>query len=105
MSSVTNLMILFSCSEDAEEIIHDINQFKFNGNNLNIVSIDNKKLPEKWYGGSKMMEAEILIGAYNGLPLHDLMSFLRKINWQNPEDVQIMYKTQEEFKFTLIDLF
>ncbi|MCZ8285924.1 MAG: hypothetical protein O9353_10770 [Bacteroidia bacterium] len=88
-----------------DEIINEINDFKFNGYNLNIVSIDDKKLPKKWYGGSKMMEAEILIGAYNGLPLNDLILFLKTINWQNPEDVQILYKSQEDFKFTLMDLF
>lgn len=98
-------MIIFSCSEHVEEIINEINNFKFNGNNLNIVSIDDEKLPKKWYGGSKMMEAEILIGAYNGLHLNDLILFLKKINWQNPDDVQVMYKKQEDFKFILIDLF
>ena len=104
MSHVTNLMIIFSCSEDVEDIIREINRFRFNGHDFNIVSIDDQALPGKWYGGSKRMEAEVLVGAYNHLPLSDLLSFLKKIHWQNPEDVQVLYKTEQEFKFTLIDL-
>ena len=105
MSSVTNLIIHFSSSEDSIEIINEINKYKVRGNTLDIVSMDDKKLPVKWYGGTKMMEAQLLIGAYNYLDIEGLILFLKRIKWQHPEDVQIIYKTQDNFKFILKDLF
>ncbi|MCD6018560.1 MAG: hypothetical protein K0S53_1681 [Bacteroidetes bacterium] len=105
MSSVTNLIIHFSCSENRNDILNEINQYKIRENNLDIVSVDDFRLPKKWYGGTKMLEAELLLGAYNYLDIDDLILFLKEINWQHPEDVQIMYRAQDDFKFILKDLF
>ncbi len=105
MSSITNLIIHFSCSEHRDEMINEINQYKIRGHDFDIVSADDPSLPKKWYGGSKMLEAVLLIGAYNYLDIDDLILFLKTIKWQHPEDVQVMYCTQDNFKFTLVDLF
>lgn len=106
MSRVTNIIITTSISEDVDYLIQKFKEFKLNENPFNLVSVDDEALPRGWYGGSKMVEANIFLGAFNYLDLQALISFMKEqINWVNPECVQLISKEQDDFKFTLIDLF
>jgi hypothetical protein len=106
MSIVTNIIIATSISEDPEQLAHKFKEFQVNGNPFALVSIDNEALPKAWYGGSKMIEANVFIGAYNHLDLNALISFMReRVSWENPECVQLICKEENAYKFTLIDVF
>lgn len=105
MSQVTNIIILFSCSEDESRIVNELSQFEYKKDSFfYIKSINDKTLPKHWYGGSKGFEASVLIGAFNYLNIFDLIKYMKNIKWEYIEDVQLLYKEQEDYIFNLISL-
>lgn len=105
MSRVTNIIILFSSSEDEEKIINNFNKFEYKKDIFfSIKSIKNENLPQFWYGGSKGFEASVLIGAFNYLNTAELINYMKNIEWEYIEDVQLLYKEQEDDIFKLITL-
>lgn len=105
MGRVTNLIMTFSNLEDVEQIIHEMRAFYKTEAGFYITSVKDKSLPQPWYGGTKYLECNILIGAYNYLDLEAFLMFLRKeVNWEAPDLVQLFVKEQEDMTFRLIDL-
>jgi hypothetical protein len=105
MSNVTNLVITFSSLEDEEQVITDMKAFYKTEDGFSISSVKDKRLPQPWYGGTRRLECNILIGAYNYLDLEAFLVFLREqVNWEAPDLVQLFVKEQEDMKFRLIDL-
>jgi hypothetical protein len=107
MSNVTNLILTISCSDDQPEKIQQVNAFVYRDIPMNLVSVDHDKNRETrttWYGGTKFLEAGIYIGAFNLFPLTEFVDHLKKINWEYPEAVQVIYKGQEDEKFSIIDI-
>ena len=105
MSVVTNLLIAFSSGERENEVLAQLRKYMHRGQAFNIVSVKNPALPPSWYGGSKYLETGLLVGAYNHLGLTALLAFMQQMQWNDPEDVQLIVKEQETFKFRVIDLF
>ncbi|MDX1954847.1 MAG: hypothetical protein SFU20_04885 [Chitinophagaceae bacterium] len=106
MSKVTNLIVTSSISENVDNLKSAFLKFLVNGRPFDLVSIENENAPQGWYGGSKFIEANIFIGAYNELNLEELIHFMRNdISWESPELVQLIFKKQNKFKFEVIDLF
>ncbi len=104
MSSVTNLMLSFAVGEEEQTIAAQLNSYPNKGRGFLLVSIDDKKLPRGWYGGSKMMETCIYLGACNYLDVDDFIEYLHSIKWKSPEEVQLFAKRQWEDKFVVYDL-
>jgi hypothetical protein len=105
MSQVTNLIITFSTLEDHCLIIESMKQYRTNADNFYIVSVEDEDLPTRWYGGTRVLECNILLGAYNYLDLETFIAFLRNdVKWKAPDLVQLFVKEQEDMKFRLIDL-
>lgn len=105
MGHVTNLIIIFSTLESEDVVISKMSNYIVNGNNFNILSVDDESMPQDWYGGTKRLECNVLIGAYNYLDLESFLTFLRtEINWEAPDLVQVFVKEQNDMKFRLIDL-
>ena len=105
MSQVTNIIILFSSSEDEERIINDLSKFEYKKDSFFYAkSINDKNLPTSWYGGNKHFEASVLIGAYNYIEINILLNYMKTIKWEYIEDVQILYKEQFEDTFTIVNL-
>ena len=72
MSRVTNLIIATSISEDSSYLEKTFNDFKVDESPFNLVSVESEKLPNAWYGGSKFLEVNLFVGAYNYLDLDSL---------------------------------
>lgn len=105
MSVVTNIILTFSSGESEQQIIAKLAEHKYNGNMpFLMVSVNDEKLPKNWYGGTKNLEANILIGAYNHLDLQPLLIALQKIKWENPQDVVLMVKEENDTKFKIVDI-
>jgi hypothetical protein len=105
MSRVTNIMILFSDSEDENRIISDLSKFEYKKDSFfKIKSIHDENIPKFWYGGNKGFEASVLIGAYNFIEIIDLVNYMRTMKWEYIEDVQVLYKEQFDEQFKLINL-
>lgn len=105
MSKVTDLILTCSSAENEIIIKNEIEKFKNRDNSINIVSIDDDKLPKGWYGGTKYLESIIFIGAYNYLDTVSFVKHLKLINWEYPESVQLIIKDEDEDRFEMINLF
>jgi len=68
------------------------------------VSLGDPSLPERWYGGTKYLEAALYIGAFNHLDLEALIAHIRSLDWPGPTSVQLIHKGQEESRFTVLDV-
>ena len=112
MSEVTNLIISFSIGEDETSRINEVNLFFNNGLGFKINSADfeegsnwlGKENRKRWYGGTKMLETPLYVGAFNHLDLEGLIEHMKEIEWEEPENVQLIVKLQEADKFEIIEL-
>ena len=105
MSEVTNLILTCSLGEKEEVVLSQINKFEVDDRSFKIVSINDKKLPKGWYGGTKYMECNIFMGAYNYLNLNKFIRHLKSIEWEDSEDVQLIIREQHEDHFRIINIF
>lgn len=106
MSNVTNIILATQLGEDKEYLLEKFSGYNANGLPFNLQSIDSDHLPKAWYGGSKMMEANVFLGAFNYLDLDSLIVYLKEeIQWNDPMSVQLIVKKQDDYKFQIIDLF
>lgn len=103
MSVVTNIILTFG-GDDKEYIETQISNYIHNGRNFALTSIKDNSLPKHWYAGSKNMEAEVFIGAYNHLDLLSFVKHLISIEWENPEWIRLFIKEEEDFAFKTIKL-
>jgi hypothetical protein len=93
MSVVTNIILSIGISEKPERI-KEVNKYFDNG--ICFVSVDDEKLPRGWYGGSKMLECEIFIGAFNHLYFEGFMEHLKSVKWEYPEILQVIIKGDDD---------
>lgn len=112
MSYVTNVILstgtLFD--EEEEKILQEVNKFFVDKDNPaysknGFVNVEDASLPRGWYGGDKMLEASLFIGAFNYLNLEGLIEHLQSIQWEYPEDVQLIIKEDGESRFEIINVF
>lgn len=111
MSEVTNLIISFSIAEDESSRSSDLELFFNNGRGFKVTSADFEAFNDKegenkkrWYAGEKCLETPLFIGAYNHLDLVGLIQHLKNIDWEEPENVQLIVKDQNSNKFKIIEI-
>tara|TARA_R110000765_G_scaffold235758_1_gene338702 strand:- start:5579 stop:5920 length:342 start_codon:yes stop_codon:yes gene_type:complete len=112
MSEVTSLIISFSIGEDEKSRMNEVNLFLNNGRGFKINSADfeegtnwlGKENRKRRYGGSKMLEIPLYMGAFNHLDLEGLIDHMKELEWEEPENVQLMVKVQESDKFEIFEL-
>ncbi len=104
MSWVTNLLLHIS-SRSTNEKIAQVNDFFDRDNKLGLVSLDAPGLPKGWYGGDKMLEANLYVGAFNYLNLDEFLEHIRGLAWEEGDQVQAFVKKQEQDVFHVIDVF
>jgi hypothetical protein len=105
MSIVTNIILTCSSGENTSEISSQLAGFTYNLNiPFNIVCVDDKKLPKGWYGGTKYIEGEIFIGAYNHLNLDEFVAFMKTVQWESPQNVRLFVKEQNDLTFKPVEL-
>ena len=57
------------------------------------------------YGGSKVLEADLYVGAFNYFPEAKFFKFLRTLPWTQPQLVQVMIKRQwDENGWTILSI-
>ena len=104
MSWVTNI-ILHIPAVDArgpQGRIKDVNRFFDEIPGKGFVSLDDPSLPKGWYGGSKLLEANLYVGALNHLDLDSFVKHLQSIDWKEPNHVQVIVMDQEDLDFRII---
>jgi len=100
MSVVTNAILHYPL--DDEEFLNRVNTF-FPRYIRDFVSVEDKKLPDHWYGGSKSLECSLALGSFNQLDLEALIEHICQIDYPQT-DTQLIIKEQEEDRFTLINI-
>lgn len=104
MSYVTEIILICACDDNG---CQDINKF-IPGHDcvFGLVSIAHPKLPPYWTGGTKVFASEVYIGAINWLPsVDEFIRFLRTIEWDCPDSVQLVLREPDGICFKLIDVF
>ncbi len=104
MSNVTNIILAIPICDKTEKRIKEVNKF-FGEDSCGFVD---KELPKECYGGGKMLEAIIFIGAFNYISLDDFIEYLKtKVNWDEEykSDVQVIVQEQEDNRFRIINVF
>lgn len=101
MSYVTNLILHMGMIEDEDERIKEVNAF-FDEDDNPLVGLNEQPLPPGWYGGTKYLECNLYVGAFNYFQLDDFLKHLQTIKWRAPEDVQLFIKDQDDYKFRII---
>lgn len=102
MSVVTNLVLSLGFS-DSSANIGEVNRF-FDNSVRGLTGVHDPALPHGWYGGTKMLEARLFIGAFNHLDLSRFIKHLCAIQWHEPECVQLFVKEQEDARFWLLNI-
>jgi hypothetical protein len=107
MSVVTNVILHMGYLD--ETYLAQVNEFfdkEDRDGRKGFVLVDDPTLPRGWYGGTKMLECTLAIGAFNYLDLDDLVEHLRKIKWPRytQGNVQLMVKEQDHGRFRIIDV-
>ena len=105
MSIVTNILLYLSAENKKVEQVNSF--FIAQEDRLghpSLVSVDDARLPRRWYGGTKGLEADIYVGAFNGLDVQGFIDHLQAIDWEEDEVVQLFLKEQEDMEFRLIDI-
>ena len=103
MSYVANTILTFGVLEDAKLRLAEVNKF-FDDDCKGFVDCNDESLPIGWYGGSKMLETNICIGAFNYLKVDELIEHLREIKWEEPKNVQLIIQNQNDEKFAIKEL-
>lgn len=100
MSEVTNLILSIGTLDWDDRNIERINAY-FEDGRRGFVSVDSPELPSGWYGGTKMLEARLYIGAFNYFDLEGFKNFLRSIHWEYPEEIQLIVKEHHDDVFRI----
>lgn len=112
MSVVTNTVLCMSCLGDLERdtVLTEINKFfdDKSRNERGFVSVDSPDLPNGWYGGSKFLECELAIGAFNYLDLDGLIAHIKQVEYLKtrrcPTTIQLLVRHDQKSVFELIDV-
>jgi hypothetical protein len=94
MSVVTNVILTMNILD--EDAIEAVNKFPF-PHNAGFTRVEN-------CGGTKALECAVFTGAFNYLNVEDLLIYVRGLEFEEPECVQIFIQKQEEDRFSIFDL-
>ena len=60
-----------------------------------------------FYGGSRSLEVDVALAAFNGVDIYDIIDKLKALNWNlwdESEAVQLMYCLQYQDRFTMVTI-
>lgn len=91
MSVVTNVILTVPCWERRGNVCERINEFFEPGSGFRNIG--------DAAGGTKHLEADVLVGAFNYFDLGAFIDHLNTIRFENPENVCLFVKEQEDDRF------
>lgn len=94
MSNITNIIFVTSVDEDISmQALREISSF---------VDMDWQSLKDEVTGGTKILECEVYVGAFNYFDENKFIDELKSIKWNYPEELQVMVKREDDDQFTTI---
>ncbi len=107
MSLVTNVVLKWSLEEggEAADVLPQLREVNtFFAEDRGFMWVDDPSLPRAWYGGTKMLETNLFIGAFNYLMEHELLSHLRTLHWERPDCVELVLLGEDDETFRVVRL-
>lgn len=104
MSHVSNVILSFSVLENEEQRMQEINKYLLEVENQQFENADFKVGDRFWYGGHKVLETPLWVGAFNYLHIGDLLQFMQGVSWDYPDEVQLIVKDQHSDIFKILTL-
>lgn len=108
MSVVTNCLLSLGIGDG--EKLGEVNKF-FEDETLDNAQksqrgfVDVDEIRHGWYGGSKYLEVNLSMAAFNFLNLQGLIEHIRKIQFVDPDSVQLLVLGQQDDRFEIINVF
>lgn len=107
MSYVTDIVLVYGLcpDENNHELLSEINACIVDHRHQKFVHVEDEKLPMYWYGGSKVLQANVAIGAFNYINLPQMIEGMRsKIDFNKYECdyVQMLIQDEHNVGFGLI---
>jgi hypothetical protein len=103
MSMVTNIIFVFSYQSNPEEKIKEVNKYFVGRLGCRYVKgLQYIDCCSESIGGDKCLEAKIAIGAFNGFMIDEFIEHIGKIEWDDPQALQILIKEQHDYEFKSI---
>lgn len=94
MSNVTNVIFVTSVDEDRAILaLRVISSF---------VDMGWQSLQDYVTGGSKNLECEMFVGAFNYFDEQKFIDELKMVKWRYPEELQVMVRRQDDDRFITI---
>jgi hypothetical protein len=92
MSRVTNVLVTAGIDEPGVPVLNKWLELENYGvlHNVTLAA-----------GGSKAVEADVWLGAFNYLNLKEFASAVERVKWESPGSVAIFIKEQEDERFEL----
>jgi len=110
MSVVTNVILTYGVSDMYDGplslgILPDINAYCFDRNIPAFIRQFDESYGVPRVAGSKQLECEILLGAFNHFSIAEFIDHLRSLPWQDKDSVQLFIQEQDDNRFTERDVF
>ena len=106
MSVVTNVVAAYGlCGHEGDyDLLAEINECCEVGD---LKHCENSDLPNRWYGGSKFLEVNIAVGAFNHLQLREWIDRIReRVDFEKYrcDFLQFMVQTQDALGFGIVNV-
>ena len=103
MSSVTEVMLCVGYRDKSR--LRQINGFlKLDGDN-EFAPVNEQTFPLTRTAGGKGFTADVFVAGINYLELDSLLELLRKIEFEQPECVQLIFQGEHDDRFSLVNVF
>jgi hypothetical protein len=93
MSHVDNVILTWGYEYDDDAHFEAINAWTYESCGQTFKRLNDDP---SFYGGSKHLEATVLVAALNGFPEDDFLTFLGTLPWENHREVQYIVKRQHD---------
>ena len=93
MSVVTN--VILTCSLGEKRALEELNAFLADAGSFGAL----KSVREAANGGNKIIEANLLAGAFNALIVDEFLEWVGACAWNDPVTVRVFVKEQHESAF------
>lgn len=87
MSVVTNVVLVTGLMDEPQ--VEEINQWLYDNGFGSVVRVDQHA------GGSKVMEVNVYLGAFNYLDESSFVEFAQTRNWRWPEEFSLFVQTED----------
>lgn len=93
-----NVILAHGCGEYPQKRIEEVNAYLLENGHTPFTRIPASD--SEYVGGEKHLECDIYLAAFNYMQLEHLIAAVRSAQWNDPEQVQVFAKDEDEELFT-----